>query len=422
MTRRSTLSEQSPFTGLKTDSRRLGCLKLLLLIICMPAFILASLIELDSISEAGSARARGLSFVDLHLFSHTLHSHRLLPDALLAIDINNLERQKEDFRNIQKLFPDQDEQRRVLDWGKDLVASCTMKHLPAHFLFANFAVQPGVDLHRRLLNLEVTDRLAAHAAWRRITAARGVQEAELFKLEELFKGTITKKEERDSLLRWATQRLTQKEVVQNFIYPPTRFTVRPSPPDLEWFRLWTLYEDWCFTDRMFDAKKKFLMDQLGNSERKNSTWKALLEFGDEVAKQRSGGKDDDFLPSSGERTAITAAIDRIAGIEPVFSAKHRSAARQFVGQQVLLGSYSRGPRQPESFLLDTSFRSHPIYGNETLAALGAGKFSASELLPFVPYALEKDGADRKDLPHLDPADHLEQAVALQDSYPFCSHG
>lgn len=289
-------------------------------------FFWLSVYNLSYLPVAARCFFSGVSLHDAIVFSDTRRSHFLLTDGRLQIDIGKSSTHSRHADYIARLFPDAKEHRQVLVWGRKLVNGCRAKHIAWLERQENFS-NPEVFTHeddlrmveraKSLRELEITDDLAAHAAWRRLVSAPGAKANDLFKLKAIVREHLPEREQHQKLVEWTKFRRQQKEYRLSFDWSETEFLLRPAPPDLPWFSDWIIYEDWCISDEMNLARKEWIITLFGGSPANfgHDRYAALVDYGADLADERRSSTLG-TLPADDERASVIAAIDRMSGIDP----------------------------------------------------------------------------------------------------------
>jgi hypothetical protein len=289
--------------------------------------------NLDFIPMQSHCHLNGISLHDALVLMDTRRSHFLLPDGRLRVEIGSKSIQQRDAEKIAQLFPDPVQHQQVLEWGRKLIELCRAKNLayldhPVYLgngkqdkTLSGSTVTAAAGMQTNgLRKLELTDELAAHAAWRRLTCAAGANEADLFRLKEVVDRAIPDESQRTELLAWAKYRLQQKQAPRRF--DETDCLFRPAPPDNEWFQRWTLYEDWCVTEEMYQARKQWFITLFGGQPTNlgHDRYEALIDYGRDIMADRNRSSEGK-LPLGDDRAAVIAGLDRLCGIDPTTSSK-----------------------------------------------------------------------------------------------------
>ena len=193
---------------------------------------------------------------------------------------------------LQRLFPNDQEYRQILGWGHNL------------YVVSNW------DSNKQPVNA-----ISATFAWRRLLATPGANETDLFKMQEVVEKNIPLNISKDELLKWADQRRLEPSPPIHRprvgVTPPESFY--PEPPNLEWFKWWVIYEQWCPVESMFRARLneivkalKFPPDKFGRN-----IDDAILIWGADVVEQER--ELEQLYPPSGKNTSLLAAWDRLNG-------------------------------------------------------------------------------------------------------------
>jgi hypothetical protein len=244
-------------------------------------------------------------------------------EGQMQLDLWDAKAQQADRDKLERLFADPADQRLVVAWGRELVDSWRGPYIQRLYQIERSPGGKGHPLRAGLWQVceaPVDDRLAAHAAWRRLTCAPGASEADLFRLQLVVEARLPDPRGRAPLLAWAGRRRLQKDVpVERPLYPAAfSYRMAPAPPDTEWFRWWILYEDWTVSDQVFVARKADLLARFGG-ERKfgRDTWKAVQTMGRELARERR--QSDPTFPADSERAALIAVTDHLSGLDERFA-------------------------------------------------------------------------------------------------------
>ncbi len=279
----------------------------------------------------------GLNLVEAAVMSDGRFSHLLLPDSRYTVFAFDQKRHASDLASISKLFPDAEQRKQVLKWGRELFEACRMRYRFRYLKNKDYYDTNPAGLKERkpfetIFALPVNDGLAAHAAWQRLTCAPGVKAADLFNLQEGFQAAVPQESERAHLLQWAAFRRNQRyhERVFQLGKEEIRSVVRPLVPNTPWFLLWILFEDWTFTSEGFAAKKNDFLTCVGaDASNRDAKWRAVLELGQSYTDQRrqSGEK---TLPPFSEKTALLAVMDRLSNLDPAVSPRVDKANEKYL--------------------------------------------------------------------------------------------
>ncbi len=289
---------------------------------------------------AVTARTRGLPVVDVIHLNGTKFSHSLLPDGLLTVSLDDVAKQKLDEAFLKQAFPEPAEYALVLDWGRRLFASCRDKTrlylalAEKGFLGASkdstevkgWTAEKRQTLER-IAKTEADDRLAAHAAWQRLSSTPGMYPQHLLDLRQTVSAAVGDDARLADLLKWAHAVRGQHETTRHFDGLGS-LTVRPTPPDLEWFDYWILYDRLAITDELFENRRNYLMDLFnGRNHLAGDAWTALKAYGRGVAGERVARGD---LPPLDDRVAVLAAVERLAGLDPLYTPRLAETAEELV--------------------------------------------------------------------------------------------
>lgn len=265
----------------------------------------------------------------------------VLPDGKLKLELWDEKVQQQDYENLAGLFPDDEVRSEVLEWGRQLVASWRGPYAQKAARIERQPLSPEADQltdFQKVRSVPVTERLAGHAVWRRLLSAPGASAKDLGHLKEVVQRAIPDVEQRQKLLAWSELRRKQKDVVvRSFYHDIPSYSLAPPPPGSEWFDYWVLYDDWAATDEVLAARKADLLGTFGGRCRfSRDLWRTFLEWGNELAERR--GENLGFLAMDGQRAAIIAATDRLAGLEP----DGHSNTRAFLEEQLDLPAFRQG--------------------------------------------------------------------------------
>src|SRR5262245_30319538 len=155
-----------------------------------------------------------LSIPEVVLARGTTMSHSLWPEARLMLRLADRAQHKKDLQSITRLFPDPAERQQVLTWGAALFEAARWPHLLGRTNFKGG--NPEQNWLAELAATQPDDALHGHAAWRRLTCAPGVREAELFKLADVLADAVPDAGRRAALLTWAKQRRDQRYLERHF--------------------------------------------------------------------------------------------------------------------------------------------------------------------------------------------------------------
>jgi len=343
-----------------------------------------------------STRVQGITIHDMVVLSDSRRSHYLLPDARLRIEIGDPALHQRDAESLQRLFPQPNEYAQVIAWGRRLVEACRGKY-SAYYEYVEIEQKKGtkflypqadMDRGRSLVQLVITDELAAHAAWRRLVSAPGAKPEDLPFVAERVRAAIPDSSQQQALLKWTRFRREQKQTERRL--PDTRYVYvsRPAAPNLPWFDWWMLYEDWCATDDMAKARQAWLVSILGGpSNLGKDRYRSLLRYGQQVLRERQR-KEETALPTNDDRAAVMAAIDMLAGIDPLLSKRLDENASKHIltKQMIVVTPYGGGYLDHYHDVKRAIFPNDETYMSYMGASYGRG-LAAGIAWTFEPYAV-----------------------------------
>lgn len=290
-----------------------------------------------SVDHDSYHRELGLSVSEKVFLADGRYSHLLLPDSRYSVSAFDKKSHDADLAKIVRLFPDANQRKEVLEWGRMLFEACRQRY---YFQYLKrktyYDTQPAGVKERKALEavfaVPATDGLKAHAAWQRLTCAPGVKGDDLFRLQEMFQASVPQEADRASLLKWSAFRRLQRFHQRNFNVGKEEIQsiVRPLVPNTLWFLTWIAYEDWTVTSQVFEAKKADFLGCVGaNSTNQNAKWQAVLELGKNYTEQRRRAGDQS-LPAFSDKTALIAVIDRLSGLDPAIGPRIDKTNEKFV--------------------------------------------------------------------------------------------